>query len=153
MPTPGFILESSDLRIVTTRFPRGPMEGRYVTGLQGRCARQFHLVINAQQGTSRTIEAGEHWMIRWDYDPEKGPHVNASFGTSNATKFAFKPVPRHAGQRDDDPYWEAILDQSRSIAFDKHRTDSYPIDAKHLAERWIHRYWGPAPNWTAQIHR
>lgn len=43
----------------------------------------------------QTFQANENlfWRVRWDFDPTKGPHVNAQFGTKPSSKFAFRLDP------------------------------------------------------------
>lgn len=41
---------------------------------------------------ANVFNAGEriYWQVRWDFDPTKGPHVNAQFGSGPSTKFAYQ---------------------------------------------------------------
>ena len=65
----------------------------HVTGL--------HVHYTIPQGQKMTVGTGDNaqtfksnskipWRVRWDYDPNKGPHVNAQFGTKPSTKFAYQ---------------------------------------------------------------
>ena len=72
----------------------------YVTGLNGHVTLDKDLVIGTNSGEGTPNEKknqnqftkGErvYWQVRWDYDPDKGPHVNVQFGGGPSIKFAFQ---------------------------------------------------------------
>jgi hypothetical protein len=131
------------------------MAGEFVTGLQGRITPGGFLDFTHVTGRVRRFRDGERWTIRWDYDPEKGPHVNFSLGSHDALKYA---ILSNSGSMSasmaQDKFQDIVRDQSRAIGF--HRDDS-PTEkgrrARDLVNYWADRYFAPPPDWTAQIRR
>ncbi|KAI4253091.1 MAG: hypothetical protein LQ352_003901 [Teloschistes flavicans] len=75
--------------ILTNKFPK-TIPNAYVTGLEGH----YTLTQKATIGTGdnqQIFTSGTKifWRIRWDYDENKGPHVNAQFGSNPSSKFAY----------------------------------------------------------------
>lgn len=73
--------------ILTNKFPR-QLANAYVTGLNGHYTLPQKLTVGTGDNTN-TFGSGQRvfWQVRWDYDPVKGPHVNAQFDSS---KFAYQ---------------------------------------------------------------
>ena len=76
--------------IQTNKFPAEWLHA-YVTGLIGH----FELPAKLTIGTGdnkQVFKRGDrvYWNVRWDYDPVKGPHVNAQFGSKDSSKFAYQ---------------------------------------------------------------
>lgn len=76
--------------ILTNKFPAGK-QNAYVTGLEGHYTLTQKLTVGTGDN-QQTFASGTRlfWRVRWDYDPAKGPHVNAQFGTKSSTKFAYQ---------------------------------------------------------------
>lgn len=75
--------------ILTNKFPQG-RQNAYVTGLEGNYTLPQKTTIGTGDN-QQTFQSGERlfWRIRWDFDPQKGPHVNGHFGTKPPSKFAY----------------------------------------------------------------
>lgn len=75
--------------ILTNKFPQG-RQNAYVTGLEGHYTLPQKTTIGTGDN-QQTFQSGERlfWRIRWDFDPQKGPHVNGHFGTKPPSKFAY----------------------------------------------------------------
>ncbi|CAD6579893.1 MAG: hypothetical protein ASARMPRED_009287 [Alectoria sarmentosa] len=82
-------LDSAEI-IITNKFPED-LQNAYVTGLNGHYTLPQKLTVGTGDNTN-TFASGQsiYWQVRWDYDPEKGPHVNAQFGSTKSTKFAYQ---------------------------------------------------------------
>ena len=76
-------------QISTNKLPANLINS-YVTGLIGWYTVTQKTVIGT--GTNaQTFPRGMnvYWNIRWDYDKDKGPHVNAQFGSKKSVKIAY----------------------------------------------------------------
>jgi hypothetical protein len=133
------------------------MKGEFATGLQGSIPPRKWLDIfdRDNRRVVRRFHSGERWTIRWDYDPEKGPHVNLSIGSGDAMRWAFLSNRGYmSASMLEDKFQDIVRDQSRAIGF--HRNDSQTEKgrrAKEMVTYWVNRYFSPPPNWTAQIRR
>ncbi|KAL8997819.1 MAG: hypothetical protein Q9169_002991 [Polycauliona sp. 2 TL-2023] len=85
------VLRSADTPPLVQRLPVSE-RGAFVTGLKGTWPA---LTVTEEKGPRPKIQVdGEtfskgkplDWEIRWDFDPKKGPHVNARYGS---IKYAF----------------------------------------------------------------
>ncbi|KAF3926359.1 hypothetical protein AA313_de0202469 [Arthrobotrys entomopaga] len=54
------------------------------------------------------------WMIRYDYDPEKGLHINAKFDGSSHGQVAYALVSKFAGKTPEAQY-QAFIDNLKAI--------------------------------------
>jgi hypothetical protein len=61
-----------------------------VTGLQGLVSCRITIRHGDKNEMKRQLGEGETWIIRWDWDETKDPHVNMSIRSKDAVKFAFK---------------------------------------------------------------
>ncbi|KAG8530496.1 uncharacterized protein KY384_004999 [Bacidia gigantensis] len=76
--------------IITNKFPKDKPNS-FVTGLEGHYTLAKKLTIGTAEN-KQTFQSGTrlYWAVRWDYDPVKGPHVNAMFsGKPGTCKFAY----------------------------------------------------------------
>lgn len=62
-----------------------------MTGLEGHYTVIQKMIVGTE-ANQQTFQSGTRlfWRIRWDFDLQKGPHVNAQFGTNPSSKFAYQ---------------------------------------------------------------
>ena len=75
----------------------------YVTGLTGHYTVPRTLKVGTGDNY-QVFNSGDKiwWQVRWDWDPEKGPHVNVQLGKPSS-KFAFKLDPLLFKENNMDP--------------------------------------------------
>ena len=77
-------LDSADT-LLLNKFPAAKMNA-YITGMSGKWTTPTKISIG---GTTFAKGANVPYVVRWDYDPIKGPHVNFAIGKGDQqTKFA-----------------------------------------------------------------
>lgn len=122
---------NSYVRLASSFLARSTLTGEYrnivnafVTGLEGRVAGRTHVqvdYINPDTGRNekldRTLEKGEFFRIRWDWDNTRGVHVNAEFGTTNAAKIAFRPDAWKPSGTDPEMYHRAVTQLSQRLNY------------------------------------
>ena len=81
-------IDSGD-SILTNKFPKA-LQNAYVTGLQGYYILPEKITVG-QGDNAQTFPSNTRlfWRIRWEFDQENGPHVNAQFGSHPSSKFAY----------------------------------------------------------------
>ena len=97
------------------------MEYVYVTGLSGVLTTSTEFEVNNQ--TYVAMSAGDRFVLRWDYAPEKGIHLNAEYwGRSRVTKIAFTPsftpIVDPPENRKNVQYQQIVGDQSAYLEYD-----------------------------------
>lgn len=90
------------------------MKDCWVTGLTGNVSQR---VIDAGlNSVTKTLNAGDPWTIRWDYDEAKGSHVNFEFGSKPQSKIVFE-APKPCIQLPSAYYLDAIKDQTNFLGY------------------------------------
>ena len=89
--------------IIPNKFP-ADLQNAYVTSLTGHYKLPKKLTVGTGEN-KQTFESGQKifWRVRWDFDPVKGPHVNAQIGGKPSSKFAFLLDESEYDQSHDDP--------------------------------------------------
>jgi hypothetical protein len=95
------------------------MKDHWVTGLTGLTD---HRISNAGlDDVQRSLNKGDPWTIRWDYDDVKGSHVNLEFGPRPQSKIAFKaPEPPGGNGKRSGYYLDAIKDMTDFLGYRTH---------------------------------
>lgn len=129
------------------------MRGEFATGLQGCFPPGSSLEVHEHGSGSvvRKFHGGDRWTIRWDYDPDKGPHVNVSLGSTNAMRWAMlSNRGSMSASMAEDKFQDIVRDQSRAIGFN--RNDPPSVKGRYAEDMviyWADRYFAPPPNWLA----
>ena len=76
--------------IMTNKLPPKFQNG-YVSGLKGHYTPTKTFSVGTGDN-AQTFRSGQsiYWEVRFDFDPDKGPHVNAQFGKKPSSKFAYQ---------------------------------------------------------------
>ncbi|KAK0517182.1 hypothetical protein JMJ35_000337 [Cladonia borealis] len=87
--------------IILNKFP-ADLQNAHMTGLTGHYKLPQKLTVGTGEN-QQTFESGQNifWRVRWDFDPVKGPHVNAQIGGKPSSKFAFQSDQSEFDQSDD----------------------------------------------------
>ncbi|KAB8232600.1 uncharacterized protein BDW43DRAFT_279026 [Aspergillus alliaceus] len=77
--------DATNLSLTTTKL--GGMDRYFATGIMGEGTRPIDVPAGSDKDgnpTSRVKITGNFaWTVRWDWDPKKGEHVNATFTQKN----------------------------------------------------------------------
>ena len=97
--------------------PPRSQRNRYVTGLQGNVKQTFNNTFQGQRIHLDPKDPKSLFRIRWDFDPNKGCHVNAEFfSTQLTTKIAFTKsgvqVVKTPGNQSSTEYDQTVHDYS-----------------------------------------
>ena len=79
------------------------LQDAYEDGLSGHYKLPKLLTVGTREN-KQTFESGQKisWRVRWDFDPVKGPHINAHIGSKPSSKFAFQLAESEVDHNDDD---------------------------------------------------
>lgn len=93
-----------------------PIRYAYVTGLEGHVATRTPIYVNGN--VAQTLQPGNLFRIRWDWDSTRGVHVNAEFfGETAQTKIAFLPNQWRPVPTNPETYQRAISQQSQRLNY------------------------------------
>ncbi|KAI1074433.1 hypothetical protein F5B20DRAFT_563710 [Whalleya microplaca] len=160
LPSALQILGSTDViehaenkRVIISKFPKGDsiepginrkwssFEGEHVTGLGGRAtvkAQGFYQDGNEKKRVN--ISPGDYWEIRWDYDPEKGSHVNVKVGEHRFAVLYPEGDFRRNPQTAPNLYFDAIRDQDSFVGYRKGINEELAYYADQLARYYCARF-------------